>query len=60
MEAKDRYLKPEDVAMALDVSRATIIRDCREGRIPAIKVRGQWRVRVDYADHYPSPFREVA
>lgn len=60
MEAKDQYLKPEDVANVLGVSRETVLRECRDGGIPAVKIRGQWRVRGDYADHLPSPFREVA
>lgn len=54
-----KWLKPDDVADRLTVSRTTIIRMCVDGEIPAVKARGQWRVREDYEKHLESPFREA-
>jgi len=55
---EEKYLQPEFVADRLAVSRKTIVRMCKEGDIPAVKVRGQWRVRADYSEHLQSPYRE--
>ena len=38
-----QYLKVEEVAQWFGVNRTTIYRLARQGRLPAIKVGGQWR-----------------
>ena len=42
----------EEVAKALRLHEYTIRRLCREGKIPAFKVGGQWRFRKDEIDKW--------
>lgn len=39
-------LRPRDAAKILGVSPWTVMRDVREGKLPGVKVRGQWRVQA--------------
>lgn len=51
MDAKKKYLTPEEVANALQVHLRTIQRLCRRGEIPALRVGQQWRIDPDFAEH---------
>jgi excisionase family DNA binding protein len=43
-ERKPSFLTIEEVAADLRVSRTTVYLLVREGKLPCLKVRGQWRV----------------
>lgn len=49
MPAK-RFLRTEEVAAILDVSERTIRDWCHTGRLKAVKVGRDWRVRVSELD----------
>lgn len=40
------WLRPADVAGALDVSLRTVQQWCDEGRVQAIRIRGVWRIHA--------------
>lgn len=42
--ANVKFLTIEEVAQALRVSKATAYRMREDGELPAVRVRGQWRV----------------
>jgi excisionase family DNA binding protein len=44
--AHAEYWTVAEVAGLTRVSTRTIRRACQEGRVPALKIRGQWRVAV--------------
>jgi excisionase family DNA binding protein len=44
METTLRALTPEQAAEVLQVSTRTVYRCMRTGRLPAVKVMGQWRI----------------
>lgn len=46
------YLSINQTAGALGVSRRTVERMIRDGELPAVKVRGQWRIRADAVRDY--------
>ncbi len=39
----DKFLDINDVSKLLRVSRETVYREVREGRLPGAKIGGQWR-----------------
>ena len=41
------YLTPKELAFEYDVSETTVIRWCRTGYLPSIKVGGRWRIDPD-------------
>lgn len=41
------YLTPKQLAFEYDVSETTVIRWCRSGYLPSIKVGGRWRIDPD-------------
>ena len=41
------YRTPKELAYEYDVSEATVIRWCRTGYLPSIKVGGRWRIDPD-------------
>jgi len=41
------YLTPKQLAFEYDVSETTVIRWCRTGYFPSIKVGGRWRIDPD-------------
>jgi excisionase family DNA binding protein len=41
------YLTPKQLAFEYDVSETTVIRWCRTGYLPSIKVGGHWRIGLD-------------
>ena len=41
------YLTPKQLAFEYDVSETTVIRWCRTGYLPSIKVGGRWRIGPD-------------
>ena len=42
-----RLLTTKEAAEYLRVSRATILRCCRAGRLPAVRIGRQWRIDTD-------------
>jgi len=42
-----RLLTTREAAEYLRVSRATILRCCRAGRLPAVQIGRQWRIDMD-------------
>lgn len=42
---------PKTLAAELNVSLQTIQRMCRSEELPALKVRGQWRIREDWRSY---------
>lgn len=49
MSSNGRYIPVSELASRLSCSDETIRRQCRDGRIPAIKVGRDWRVDADKA-----------
>lgn len=45
-----KLLKVREVAAALNVSAMTVYRDIEDGKIPATRIRGSWRVPTSYVD----------
>jgi len=43
-------LTPEEAAAYLKVSRYTVLRWCRQGRLPAFQIGRGWRVRKERLD----------
>ena len=41
------YRTPKELAYEYDVSETTVIRWCRTGYLPSIKVGGRWRIDPD-------------
>ena len=41
------YRTPKQLAYEYDVSETTVIRWCRTGYLPSIKVGGRWRIDPD-------------
>ena len=41
------YRTPKELAYEYDVSETTVIRWCRTGYLPSIKVGGHWRIDPD-------------
>ena len=41
------YQTPKQLAFEQDVSETTVIRWCRTGYLPRIKVGGRWRINPD-------------
>jgi len=41
------YRTPKELAFECDVSETTVIRWCRTGYLPSIKVGGRWRIDPD-------------
>ncbi len=41
------YRTPKELAYEYDVSETTVIRWCRNGYLPSIKVGGHWRIDPD-------------
>ena len=50
--AKDELLEIPDVARYLRVSKVTVYRWCREGRLPCLKLANTWRVRRSALDDF--------
>jgi|TARA_Y100000034_G_scaffold128172_1_gene182334 excisionase family DNA binding protein len=46
----EQHLKPSKVAEKLDVSTYTVMRWIKEGKLPAVKIAGSWRVKESDAD----------
>lgn len=42
------WLTPEEIIEKLKISKATFFRMIKNGKIPAIKIGGQWRIPSDY------------
>jgi len=42
-----RLLTTQEAAEYLRVSRATILRCCRAGQLPAVRIGRQWRIDMD-------------
>ena len=47
VENKKSLMTPEDVANYLSISPRTVYDYAQKGKIPAIKIGGQWRFRED-------------
>ncbi|SDU17546.1 DNA binding domain-containing protein, excisionase family [Jiangella alkaliphila] len=45
-----KLLKVREVAVALNVSAMTVYRDIEDGKVPATRIRGSWRVPASYVD----------
>lgn len=41
-----KFLTPEEYAKELRISPSQVRRLCQAGKIPAVKVGGQWRIRA--------------
>ena len=41
------YQTPKQLAYEFDVSETTVIRWCRTGYLPSIKVGGRWRISLE-------------
>jgi excisionase family DNA binding protein len=48
----ERLLTPDDLARLLGTSRTLVIRQSREGKIPAIKIGKAWRFRRSTIDRW--------
>ena len=48
----EKFLKMQDIAARLNVSRATIYRLIKAGKIPAVRVGKNYRVRPDDLEKY--------
>lgn len=53
------WLKPAEVAERFAVSKATIYRALREGRLPGVYVLGCWRIDPDELDLPIAPVLKV-
>ena len=53
------WLKPAEVAERFCVSKATIYRALREGRLPGIYVLGCWRIDPDELEEWIASHRTV-
>ncbi len=51
MGEKTKIVDPGDVAEKMGVSRRTVLRMCEDGELPAVRVRGQWRIYLDWEEH---------
>jgi len=47
MPERKRLLRPEEVAELLQVSRRTVVRWLKEGRLKGVRVGRLWRVREE-------------
>lgn len=47
MTERKRLLRPEEVAELLQVSRRTVVRWLKEGRLKGVRVGRLWRVRPE-------------
>lgn len=47
-----RLLNTAEAQVALDVSRATLYRMIKDSDIPAVRVRGTWRIRTKDIENY--------
>ena len=54
----NEFLTAQEVAEQLRLSDATIIRWCREGRFPGVKVGKGWRIRQQDLDQWVSQKKE--
>ncbi|MBE3562246.1 MAG: helix-turn-helix domain-containing protein [Hydrogenibacillus schlegelii] len=45
-------LTPEEAAKRLRVSVRTVYRQLKDGRLPGVKVGGQWRIRREELERY--------
>jgi len=59
MPERKRLLRPEEVAELLQVSRRTVVRWLREGRLKGVRVGRLWRVREEDLDTLLSPDNET-
>ena len=41
---QELFMKPKESAQVAGVSTRTITRMCEDGELPAVKLRGQWRI----------------
>lgn len=51
-DTSPRYLTPIEVARDLRVSVSTVYAMLKEGNLPRIRVRGQWRIPADRYDRW--------
>lgn len=49
-DAVQQYLTPSQVAKRLNYHQHSVARLCSQGKIPAIKIFGQWRIPPDAVD----------
>ena len=45
MGSKDEVLTPDEAALLLKVSKKTLLRHARDGRVPGVKLGRVWRFR---------------
>ncbi len=55
MEAVIETLTPHEISKILKLHPFTVTRLAREGKIPAFKVGGVWRVRKDQFEQWMNP-----
>jgi len=59
MPERKKLLRPEEVAELLQVSRRTVVRWLKEGRLKGVRVGRLWRVREEDLGAFLSPEEEV-
>jgi len=59
MSERKRLLRPEEVAELLQVSRRTVVRWLKEGRLKGVRVGRLWRVREEDLEMFLRVEREA-
>lgn len=49
---EQRMVKPSNLAHAADISRDTVYREIRSGRLPAVRIGGVWRISIELAEAF--------